>query len=103
MRAKEGTMRLQIVALTLSLSLGPFLMPLSASAQQPQCFLFFARGPQGKVGLRNNCDACKIAVVNFIAGSKSEVREFKVNAHSHVDVDTSKTSSTQVIGEKPCN
>ena len=82
--------------------------PLQASAQA--CVRFFALASNDKVGLRNNCDQCKVAVINDTvfdpfpqpAGTLSNKRrKERVEAHSDREVQRANRSS-EIIGEEPC-
>ncbi len=76
------------------------LVPAAATAF---CCRFFSVGQITKVGLRNTCADCKVAVINFIfGGGRSEIRKFKVQGKSNIEVDISGTQMTEIIDEEDC-
>ena len=64
------------------------------------CTSFYSAG-LGYVGIRNNCDVCRFAVVNWLTGNASHVKRYRVEAHNQVVVPL-EGSSGQLIGEDPC-
>lgn len=62
------------------------------------CLAFFPAGI-GKVGIRNNCDKCMTAVVNWTP--TVGVRNYNVQGFSQIIIDVL-SSNGQLIGEQPC-
>jgi len=73
--------------------------PPSILASMP-CTTFFNAGV-GKVGIRNNCDVCKSAVVAWTTGGGTVIKKYEVKAYNQVIV-TSEGQAGQLIGEEPC-
>lgn len=74
-----------------------------APSQCTFCCRFFNIGQVTRVGLRNTCTECKVAVINFnLFNGKHEIRKFKVPGKSDIEVDTSKSQLTEIIDEETC-
>ncbi len=68
-----------------------------------ECLKYFATGKDKEVGIRNNCNECKTAVVIFrYTNGKSEIKRFDVPAFSEIKVDITGANETELIGEEPC-
>jgi hypothetical protein len=62
------------------------------------CLSFFAAG-LGRVGIRNGCPECKLAVVSW--SPNVGVRRYRVNGHSEIIINL-EDQTGQLIGEDPC-
>jgi len=67
-------------------------------AAQFPCVSFFSGGP-GKLGIRNNCPQCKIAVVMWTP--RVGVVKYSVKGYGEILVDLA-SATGQLIGEEPC-
>jgi len=73
---------------------------INVAAQVGQdCLRFFAAS-LGKVGIRNNCDQCKKAVVAW-SPNEPHVSKYTVQAYSQIII-TLEDQTGQLIGEDPC-
>ena len=78
---------------------GSFAVP---AAQQ--CIRVFDIGKTNSVGLRNTCEECKVAVMNFVfSNSRHEIKKFPVSAKSQITIDINGTSRTEIIDEESCS
>jgi hypothetical protein len=68
-------------------------------AAQFPCVSFFGASP-GKLGIRNNCAECKLAVVMWTP--TVGVMIYQVPGYSQIFVDVA-SSTGQLIGEEPCH
>jgi hypothetical protein len=62
------------------------------------CITFFA-APGMKLGIRNGCAQCKVAVVSWVPAVG--IRRYRVEAYSQIIVDILDQTG-QLIGEDPC-
>jgi hypothetical protein len=86
--------------LIIVLLMAGFVLNLNAAAT---CFEWYLINQPHKIGLRNTCDDCKIAILSFnYNNGKHEEKEFKVAGHSSVVVDNSGTTQVQIIDQKDC-
>lgn len=74
------------------------LHPASPESATLQCLSFFAAGI-GKVGIRNNCSECKMAVVNWLPNAG--IRKYRVSGYNQIVIDTADQTGL-LIGEDPC-
>jgi len=63
------------------------------------CISFFPAGLL-KLGIRNNCNKCMIAVVNWQPAVG--VKTYSIGAYNQIIIEM-ESSSVQLIGEQPCN
>lgn len=63
------------------------------------CISFFGAGV-GKLGIRNNCKNCMVAVVNWTP--TVGVKYYRIEGYSQITIDM-ESSTGQLIGEQPCN
>jgi len=76
---------------------------LAAATKEDECFKWYLINKPGKIGLRNTCSECKIAVLSFnYNNGKHEEKEVKVPGHSSVEVDNSGTTNVEIIDHKDC-
>jgi hypothetical protein len=83
----------------------------TAESAVTACFITYAIGSVTKVGLRNNCSECQMAVINnvnyvdysqFTPGTlQNTISKVRVEAYSSKDIDIGNRSS-EVIGQEPC-
>lgn len=74
-----------------------FVGPPTVNPQNFPCVAFFAAGIN-RVGIRNNCTECKIAVVMWAGVG---VYNYKVPAYGQIIVPMA-SNNGQLIGEQPC-
>lgn len=65
-----------------------------------KCFIFYSTGTTTKVGLRNNCDDCKVAVINTINRGKSTIEKHRVEGKSQIEIPTAETR--QILDDESC-
>lgn len=64
----------------------------------PQCVSFFNAG-RGRVGIRNNCGECKIAVVHWTPTVGT--RYYRINGFGQIIINQ-ESQFGELIGENPC-
>lgn len=97
-----ATVVLTCVGLSTVWSMNSISFP-NSQAPKAKCFSFYAIGSTTKTGLRNTCDSCMVAVANFVySGQRHEEKEFKVQGHSSMEIDTSGTMTVELIDQKVC-
>ena len=74
--------------------------PASYAPLESKCFIFYSLNKTDKVGLRNNCEECKVAVINTINAGKSEIKKYRVEAKSQIEINTAQTQ--QILDDEKC-
>jgi hypothetical protein len=64
----------------------------------PACCSLFGNVGIMKVGIRNNCDQCKLAVISW---DNHQILRYRVGGHSQIVIDCASLNG-QLIGEDPC-
>jgi hypothetical protein len=78
--------------------------PRVVASRAQQCVRVFNIGKTNSVGLRNTCEECKVAVINFVySSSRHEIKKFTVPAKSQITINIDGTSSTEIIDEESCS
>ena len=72
--------------------------PKARKKAKLQCLSFFSAGI-GRVGIRNSCSECKIAVVSWTP--TVGIRRYKVPGYSEIIINI-EDQTGQLIGENPC-
>jgi len=69
---------------------------------QTACLRLFGAGV-GRVGIRNNCPVCKMAVMSWLNGTTGEttIQRYRVEGNNQI-INNMEGISGQLIGEDPC-
>jgi hypothetical protein len=62
--------------------------------------MFYGIGRTDRMGLRNKCEACKVAVINTIKKGKSTINKYKVEAKSQIEIETAEVQ--QILDDESC-